>query len=262
MLLYYNINIATFFLYTTIQNIKGRIGNQMFEVANVYAYSKRYNRDIILNLPKQRDTYYKKYDWITGLFNTNVNINNYAVYNEPIDGSYKPIENVEANLFCDGYFQDERYFNDYICDIKNLFKCKEDIHENILNKYPDICSYVGIHIRRGDYLLPQNKRIFYMPEIEWYNNMYNDFFKYYTPIIFSDDIEWCKNNIYIKNAIFSELDNEQLDFYALSLCKHHICSNSTFAWWACYLTENINEHINIFPKHWFTPESGLQTNLI
>lgn len=250
---------------TTIQNIKGRIGNQMFEVANAYAYSKRYNRDIVLNIPKERDTYYKKYDWITGSFDTCTMFNNYkyTIYNEPNDGSYKEIDYIDDNVMFDGYFQDERYFIDYKNEIKQLFECSIDIKEIILNKYSDITNYVGIHIRRGDYLLPQNKTIFYMPEIEWYENMYNTYFKEITPIIFSDDIEWCKNNMHINNAIFSELGDEQLDFYALSLCKHHICSNSTFAWWACYLQPNYNEKtINIFPEHWFTPESRLKNNLI
>ena len=248
-------------MFTTIQNIKGRIGNQMFEVANAYAYSKRYNRNIVLNIPQERDTYYKKYGWITERFNCNNTIDSYEIWNEPTDGSYKQIENINNNLFVDGYFQDTRYFEDYIDDIKQLFKCEVNIHKNILNKYPDICNYVGIHIRRGDYLLPQNKNIFYIPEIEWYEYMYKLYFYQFTPIIFSDDIEWCKNNVHINNAIFSEFDDEILDFYALSLCKHHICSNSTFSWWACYLTPEQNESINFFPVHWFTPESGLKNNL-
>ena len=134
-------------MFTTIQNIKGRIGNQMFEVANAYAYSKRYNRDIVLNMPQERDTYYKKYEWITGHFNcfdtTEIFglYSPYYIYNEPIDGSYKPIENINNNLFCDGYFQDKRYFEDYSDDIKKLFKINFCVIWTLISEFRIIFIY-------------------------------------------------------------------------------------------------------------------------
>lgn len=247
-------------MYKTIQNIKGRIGNQLFEIANGYSYSKRHNRKLLLYLPQERDTYYKKYEWITSMFDTTNNIDNCAVYHEAGNGSYNKIDNINSDIFLDGYFQDERYFKDYKNEIKQLFANPTNIKTDILHKYNNIENCVGIHIRRGDYLLPQNKKIFYIPEISWYEDMYNKYFNGHTAIIFSDDINWCKNNINIRNAVFSDFNNEQYDFYALSLCKNHICSNSTFAWWSCYFgNENA---INIFPKYWFTKESKLINKLM
>ena len=100
-------------MYKTIQNIKGRIGNQLFEIANGYSYSKRHNRKLLLYLPQERDTYYKKYEWITSMFENTNNIDNCAVYHEAGNGSYNKIDNINSDIFLDGYFQDERYFKDY-----------------------------------------------------------------------------------------------------------------------------------------------------
>ena len=61
-------------------------------------------------------------------------------------------------------------------------------------------------------------------------------------IICSDDIKWCErvffslgeNAIYIKNTIDIE------DMYLMSLCDHHIISNSSFSLLSTYLNKNIN----------------------
>jgi hypothetical protein len=50
------------------------------------------------------------------------------------------------------------------------------------------------------------------------------------PICFSDDIQWCKDNLKFNNIIFMEGFSDVEDIWLMSLCKHNIIANSSFSW--------------------------------
>ena len=63
--------------------------------------------------------------------------------------------------------------------------------------------------------------------------------------VFSDDLDWCRNNFAECN--FVELPEDYLEFELMRECKHFIIANSTFSWWAAYLSMNATV---IAPKNW------------
>jgi hypothetical protein len=74
-------------------------------------------------------------------------------------------------------------------------------------------------------------------------------------IIFSNDIEWVKNNMDFGTyeVEFFHEEPEQDDFEILQImshCKNAIISNSTFHWWGAYLIENPKKII-VVPTPWF-----------
>ena len=68
--------------------------------------------------------------------------------------------------------------------------------------------------------------------------------------IFSDDIDWCKKNLNLKDKVFVEGENQVIDMFLMSNCGSHIIANSSFSWWAAYLSKRKT----ICPKKWFVNE--------
>jgi hypothetical protein len=158
------------------------------------------------------------------------------------------IENTIGNIKLSGYMQSHLYFNKYRDYIINLFSIDNISLQYIHNKYPMISDEkftpISLHIRQC-----------YGYNIKYSADYFNDAVKYIkergvkNPLfyIFSDDINWCKNNIIIgsDNTVYVENNPDYIDLWLMSLCKHNIISHSTFSWWGAYLNQN-NEKIVIY----------------
>ena len=107
---------------------------------------------------------------------------------------------------------------------------------------------VSIHVRRGNYLLPQHHHFCKLDTQGYYEQalqyFFNDIDKYQF-YIFSNDIEWCKQNLIEKSEIvtFVETGVDYNDLVLMSLCDHNIIANSSFSWWAAYKNKNITKQI-------------------
>lgn len=159
--------------------------------------------------------------------------------------------------FVRGFYQSSKYFFAVKEDVKKNFELKNipvkrtvlDMRNKILN-----CNSVCLHIRRGDYLKYPRFQVcteeYYQQAISYFKKQYSDsvFF------IFSNghsDIEWIKKNYnFSASIVWVDLrNNEEEDFYLMQCCKHFIISNSTFSWWAAYLSNNKDKKV-IAPYPW------------
>lgn len=150
-----------------ISNISGRLGNQMFQLAYIYA-------------------------------------------------------RVRDGLIPDIYVQNSAYFEEYKDEIKKLFG--EGIEK---------IDMVGIHVRRGDYV--DNPFYVDLMETPYYEDAMALFPKEKF-IVFSDNIEWCKKQDIFNRCEFAN-GNEIDDLNLLASCKGIIMANSSFSWWAGYLSD-------------------------
>lgn len=138
----------------------------------------------------------------------------------------------------DIYVQDEKYFAPFADEIKQRFGAEIGFTD-----------YVGIHVRRGDYV--GNTFHLDLSETDYYDKAMalfpNEKF-----IVFSDDIEWCKSQNTFEGCAFSEGNDEVEDFNMLASCKAIIMANSSYSWWAAYLCPNPTKRI-IAPREdcWF-----------
>ena len=158
----------------------------------------------------------------------------------------------EDNTNFDGYFQSYKYFEHIIPEIKKTFEFKSSIQKSALseiNWLTDI-ETVSIHVRRGDYLgipdiLPVCETEYFQKSLSYFTD------KEYRFIVFSDDMPWCKETFGDDNNIFYSVStNPANDMFLMSLCQHHIISNSTFSLWGALLSNNKNKRV-IAPKQWF-----------
>jgi len=164
-----------------------------------------------------------------------------------------------ANAYLTGYWQSPLYF-DSIRSV--LLKDFEFIENPIKKDYPFIeeiqqQNSVSIHIRRGDYVSnPEYLKIHGLCSIAYYQSAIEYICrKVANPAfyIFSDDMDWAKENLQIKNSCIyvtgTPEGKDHFEMHLMSLCKHNIIANSSFSWWGAWLNKNI-EKIVIAPKQW------------
>ena len=149
-----------------------------------------------------------------------------------------------------------------------LVKAKEKLYyiKELLGDKPT----VSIHIRRGDYTLPQNQPLNIVDDEYYIKALTQNFLPIndYNFLIFSNDIEYAKtqlegNNVYFVEPkgidSYSYTSSEKDDLALLSLCDHHIITNSTYSWWGAYLSKNQNKKI-ICPTNWLKGPSFMNGN--
>lgn len=146
------------------------------------------------------------------------------------------------NIILDGYWQTEKYFKHH----------RERLLETMA--YPwERKGCVSVHVRRGDYLLLTEK---HPPiSVDWIERMMALFPKKQF-LFFSDDIQWCIETFaHRTDCAFQTGGTEEKDLIDMSGCMHHICSASTFSWWAAWLNRSPDKRV-IMPAQWFTPKHG------
>lgn len=140
------------------------------------------------------------------------------------------------------------YFHEMRDEILEIYKFKDEIFEfskNYINniKTDDNDLLVSVHFRRGDYLQFSSLNLtmnYYIEAISNITSRYpNHNLKF---LIFSNDIQWCKQNI-VGECVFVENLNRYQDMCIMSLCDHNIIANSCFSWWGAYLNRSLNKNV-------------------
>ena len=157
-----------------------------------------------------------------------------------------------------GFFQSEKYFHHNRKKILEYFKPTLEIKNQLMDKCNDLLSgkTCSVHVRRGDYLKFPKEHPTLQPE--YYYNSFNEFDDDTTFLMFSDDIEWCKENIKGYNIHYIDESLDFLNIYLMSLCDNNIIANSSFSWWGAWLNENPEKKV-IAPKIWFGENKKLET---
>jgi hypothetical protein len=232
--------------------LSGGLGNQLFQIANGYAYCKRfgYELKITRNTNCKRGNY-----WDTFLKNkihpdTVIDSDSTAslvAYKEP-HFHYTPIP--ENKRYLCGYFQSSKYFKDYENEIKKLFSEPEQEQP----PFPE--EYVMIHIRLTDYYASDYIIGFHVVATsEYYKKAIEEIKKIHPNpdsikfLVFSDDIKACVDFLPKNCCIFVQEPDESKALVMMTRFQYYIIANSSFSWWAAYLSKNKKK---VFaPNRWF-----------
>jgi hypothetical protein len=115
-----------------------------------------------------------------------------------------------------------------------------------------------VHIRRGDYLTPENQALFGGICTEEYYHSAIECMRRKHPgcrfYLFTNDKEWAGGGSdMMQDITLVELpEGEAKDYAAFALmskCKHNILANSSFSWWASYLNKNPEKTVFV-PGKW------------
>ena len=182
----------------------------------------------------------------------------------------------ESNYDLNGRFDLYTYWYNDIKEKIDSWEFQTDILWEANNRLKAIKEKLGdkptvsIHIRRGDYTLPQNQVLNIIDDDYYIEALSKNFLPIndYNFIIFSNDIEYAKAHLEGDNAYFVEpkgidsysyTTSEKDDLALLSLCDHHIITNSTYSWWGAYLSKSPNKKI-VCPTNWLKGSSFMNGN--
>lgn len=154
------------------------------------------------------------------------------------------------DMYLCGYFACEKYYADILeelrADIK--FPVSENPENLRLAKKMQEEESVSIHIRRGDYLDPENAAMFGGICTEgYYNGAIKEMKRLYPQAhfyIFSDDAGYARARYNSEEYTVVDVNHGKDSFYdiwLMSRCKHNICANSTFSFWGARLNGNANK---------------------
>jgi hypothetical protein len=242
---------------------KGGLGNQLFQLC-FYLYLKRRYKGRIYG-------YYKKCTGHNGLevyriFDKDIpesSILSDFIYQLMEKSGIFPISTDDhfnmKYLVQEGYWQDVQFLElTRMINFRNLLLEGDNLklYKRITT---DDCS-VSVHIRRGDYCLPQFSPIYgNICDVHYYNEAIKIIKRSIsTPVfyVFSDDINWAKSNlVFCDQVIFIDWnrgEKDYLDMYLMSFIRNHIIANSTFSYWAAIL--NGEKDIVIYPRKWYNSQ--------
>ncbi|XP_060064994.1 galactoside alpha-(1,2)-fucosyltransferase 2-like [Ylistrum balloti] len=252
--------------------LQGRLANQMFQYAFIYAFSKEKElvmtlletetENILLPTFNMRANPFPKFKYCSCL----------SRYEDDWDCAYDiKFEKMEKrqDVFLHGYFQSWKYWKCYENEIREKFQFQKHVRttaavilQSIIKKSETRIArgdiLVGIHIRRGDYTKPGIFTEFgYTTATEEYlqkaTNYFRDHYRNPTFIVCSNDITWSRKALgRYSDVYFAEGNTPETDMALLTMTNHTIMTVGTFGWWSAFLTNGTT----LYYKHPFVPDSA------
>lgn len=213
----------------------GRFGNCCFQLSSTIGYAKKYNVPFVFPTWEQQGMVKLP----EGSFIDRNLIRVSSHYQEP-SYAYQEIP-FQESCSLSGYFQSWKYFE----------HCKEYIRSILLpESIEELKEYCCIHVRRGDYLKypnhhPTQTMQYYLQAVKRVPAK-----KF---LVFSDDVEWCRQNFKGNMFTINEASSLGDDFRKMCSCSHFIIANSSFSWWPAWLNRNENKVV-VAPSNWFGPK--------
>ena len=249
----------------------GRLGNQMFQYAGLRGIAANRGYDWVIPRPDSYgDSNYGLFDCFEmgSVEEKNFGqLNVQSIATGQFHFSQEFFDGCPDNINLHDYFTTEKYFANVKDVIRKDFTFKKEILEPCKEIVDELENPVFMHVRRGDYVV--NPSAHPMCPISYYEKALEVFDENSPVLVFSDSIEWCKEQDFFQGDRFmlSEYDEKYsqtadtllgkqntlipyFDLCMMTLCNGGIIANSTMSWWGAWLMENKTQPI-VAPKPWF-----------
>ena len=250
--------------------LMGGLGNQLFQLITLMAYSKKCNQPFAIKKVKSLSGQYVTRDvyWNTlfkslkdNLVDDDSRSDKYQIVKEKgFNYEELPMRTTDTKLY--GYFQSYKYFEQHSREIFDFLKFDE-YKKSVAKSYDNSKEFISLHFRVGDYVKLQHAH----PLMSY--NYYCNAIQHIITQTNKDDwtvVYFCEENDinYVMDKInkiqkrfpkitFIKVNSNLTDWEQMLLMStgnHNIIANSSFSWWGAYLNNNENK-IVCYPNKWF-----------
>ena len=260
-------------------NLKGGLGNQLFQIFATISYGKKYKRTVIFPYSQElrtgtiRNTYWHSFlegllhftTYGENMYKLNTELMGYSVLREQ-GFHFQNLANVARNnVMLDGYYQSYKYFEndiEFIYQQISLNNRKQQIKDKTISYFVGDVN-ISMHFRIGDYKAIQEyhpimtyqyyKKALY--EIVKRNEGKNTNILYFHETMDTNDVNTIIDELKqeYSSVQFTRVKDDLSDWeqvLLMSCCDHNIIANSTFSWWGAFFNNNSNRII-CYPSLWF-----------
>ncbi|HEY7822638.1 MAG TPA: alpha-1,2-fucosyltransferase [Acidimicrobiia bacterium] len=187
----------------------GRLGNQLWQIAGTIGIAVLHDEE--WNFPdwRYREFFSMPDEWFEGRPGTDA-----STLADRLPEAARP------------YLQDSYYVDVAKHIIREAFTLKPDAFIDDVAAIVEAETSTAVHVRRGDYA--EEWRGHGMLARKWYLQHWPSG----RVCVFSDDPDWCEENLPGEVMRFPEID----DFRLMTKFGRHLISNSSFAWWAAWIS--------------------------
>lgn len=181
------------------------------------------------------------------------------------------LQEATDNSYLAGYWQSERYFADIRPQLLQEFEMTEPAQgrdAEIIDEMRSTTS-VTVHVRRGDYVSnAATNQVHGTCDSEYYQRSVTLLANMYGPLnlfVFSDDPAWCRGNLQLGHpTVFVDHNDAQRnceDLRVMSHARHFIVANSSFSWWAAWLSTSEDKTV-CAPARWFRTSKNDESDIV
>lgn len=226
----------------------GRLGNWMFQFASCLGLSRTLGFE--LRLP-EGNSLRGAFDMPDSLFLPASELSLGFSYKERFPGFDPGCLKVADGTDIRGYLQSPRYFSHVSDELAGALRFRPDVSSRCDEAWAGLGALrsrgqtVSVHFRRGDYVGNPTHPVC---GHEYYEQALA-LFPGCVFVVFSDDPEWCRQNLHGDDFSVVSTGSDLVDMALMSRCDHHVIANSTFSWWGAWLARGAGRVVA--PARWF-----------
>jgi hypothetical protein len=237
-----------------VVEMKGGLGNQMFEFAAAFAYARRAGVDVRVVTRWYGQSQARRQLLLSKLA---VRVREASSF-EIARARAAMLEDVDtvprSRLFdmasyrlLSGHWESPAVFAGYESEIRRMYRPRDP---SVLERARAAVSavrrsggtVVALHVRRGD-RVPGHREAGALPA-SYYQEAVSRFPEGSTLLLFSDtpaDVAWCRANLAFEGRYdvqYGASEDPIEDLFTIAACDHVVGSLSTFTWWGAWLNES------------------------